>query len=97
MSFTTFMFEEYVRLVLFVERFPVKQCLIAENVYSFGNFLSLLPENSVIFVATSFPCPDLTVIGRSNGMLGLVGDRSVLIHCGWGPGGSFYLSLTSSL
>ena len=37
-SFMTFMFEEYVRLVLFVERFPVKQCLIAETVYFFGNF-----------------------------------------------------------
>ena len=34
----TFMFEEYVRLVLFVERFPVKQCFIEETVYFFGNF-----------------------------------------------------------
>ena len=37
-SFMTLMFEEYVRLVLFVERFPVKQCLIEETVYFFGNF-----------------------------------------------------------
>ena len=55
-------------------------------------FLSLLPEDSVIFLAAGFPCPDLTVIGRGNGLLGLAGDRSVLIHCGWAV--LYYLSLT---
>ena len=45
--------------------------------------LSLLPEDSPIFVGAGFPCPDLTIIGRGNGLLGLAGDRSVLIHCGW--------------
>ena len=55
-------------------------------------FLSLLPEDSVIFLAAGFPCPDLTVIGRGNGLLGLAGDRSVLIHCGWAV--LCYLSLT---
>lgn len=69
--------------------FNCRNCLLLRQ------FLSLLPEDSVIFVATSFPCPGLTVIGRSNGMLGLVGDRSVLIHCGWAV--LCYLSLTSSL
>ena len=46
-------------------------------------FLSLLPEDSVIFLGAGSPCPDLTIIGRGQGLLGLAGDRSVLIHCVW--------------
>ena len=66
--------------------------LIQNHCLILKQFLSLLPEDSVIFLAAGFPCPDLTVIGRGNGLLGLAGDRSVLIHCGWAV--LYYLSLT---
>ena len=66
--------------------------LIQNHCLILKQFLSLLPEDSVIFLAAGFPCPDLTVIGRGNGLLGLVGDRSVLIHCRWAV--LYYLSLT---
>ena len=55
-------------------------------------FLSLLPEDSVIFLGAGSPCPDLTIIGRGQGLLGLAGDRSVLIHCVWAV--VYYLSFT---
>ena len=58
---------------------------------SYVNF-SLLPEDSVIFLAAGSPCPDLTIIGRGQGLLGLAGDRSVLIHCVWAV--AYYLSFT---
>lgn len=67
--------------------------LIQDNCLLLRQFISLLPSNSVIFVAAGFPCPDLTIIGRGKGVLGVVGDRSVLLHCGWAV--LYYLSLTS--
>lgn len=54
--------------------------------------LSLLPEDSTKCVGAGFPCPDLIIFGRGNGLLGLVGDRSVLIHCGWAV--LYFLSCT---
>ena len=41
--------------------------LIQNHCLILKQFLSLLPEDSVIFLAAGFPCPDLTVIGRGNG------------------------------
>ena len=46
-------------------------------------FLSLLPKDCIIFFGAGSPCPDLTIIGRGNGILGLTGNRSVHIHCVW--------------
>ena len=66
--------------------------LIQNHCLILKQFLSLLPDDSVIFLAAGFPCPDLTIIGRGNGLLGLAGDRSVLIHCGWAV--LYFLSLT---
>ncbi len=57
--------------------------LITNHCLLLRQFLSLLPEDSVIFLAAGSPCPDLTIIGRGQGLLGLAGDRSVLIHCVW--------------
>ena len=76
------------------------QTFYAQDVWSLINnhclllrqFLSLLPEDSVMFLAAGSPCPDLTIIGRGQGLLGL-GDRSVLIHCFWAV--IYYLSFTS--
>ena len=63
----------------------------AENVWSIidqhclllRQLLSLLPPDCVIFFGAGSPCPDLTIIGRGNGVLGLTGNRSVHIHCVW--------------
>lgn len=44
-------------------------------------FLSLLPKDCTIFFGAGSPCPDLTIIGRGNGTLGLTGNRSVHILC----------------
>ena len=66
--------------------------LIQDNCLLLRQFLSLLPEDSIIFVAAGFPCPDLTIIGRGKGALGVVGDRSVLLHSGWAV--LYFLSLT---
>ena len=76
------------------------QTFYAQDVWSLINhhcllirqFLSLLSEDSVIFLAAGSPCPDLTIIGRGQGLLGLAGDRSVLIHCVWAV--AYYLSFT---
>lgn len=40
-------------------------------------------HNCTIFFGAGSPCPDLTIIGRGNGLLGLTGNRSVHIHCVW--------------
>ena len=66
--------------------------LIDHHCLLIRQFLSLLPEDSVIFLAAGSPCPDLTIIGRGQGLLGLAGDRSVLIHCVWAV--VYYLSFT---
>ena len=66
--------------------------LIEQNCLLLRQFISLLPENCVIFLGAGSPCPDLTVIGRGNGVLGLTGDRSVHIHCVWAV--LFFLSHT---
>ena len=66
--------------------------LIHHHCLILRQFLSLLPEDSIIFLGAGSPCPDLTIIGRGQGLLGLVGDRSVLIHCVWAV--VYYLSLT---
>ena len=63
----------------------------AENVWSLidqhclllRQLLSLLPPDCVIYFGAGSPCPDLTIIGRGNGVLGLTGNRSVHIHCVW--------------
>ena len=55
--------------------------LISNHCLLLRQFLSLLPEDTVIFLGAGSPCPDLTIIGRGQGVLGLAGDRSVLIHC----------------
>ena len=65
--------------------------LINNHCLLLRQFLSLLPEDSIIFLAAGSPCPDLTIIGRGQGLLGLR-DRSVLIHCVWAV--VYYLSLT---
>ena len=66
--------------------------LITNHCLLLRQFLSLLPEDSVIFLGAGSPCPDLTIIGRGQGLLGLAGDRSVLIHCVWAV--IYYLSFT---
>ena len=66
--------------------------LIDHHCLLIRQFLSLLPEDSVIFFAAGSPCPDLTIIGRGQGLLGLAGDRSVLIHRVWAV--VYYLSFT---
>lgn len=66
--------------------------LIQDNCQLLRQFLSLLPPDSTIFVAAGFPCPDLTIIGRGKGVLGVAGDRSVLLRCGWAV--LYFLSLT---
>ena len=57
--------------------------LIEQNCLLLRQFLSLTPDNAIIFLGAGSPCPDLTVIGRGKGVLGLTGDRSVHIHCVW--------------
>ena len=57
--------------------------LIMDSCLLLRQFLSLLPPDSVIFVGAGSPCQDLTSIGRGKGSLGLIGDRSVHIHCVW--------------
>ena len=66
--------------------------LIQDSCLLLRQFLSLLPPDSTIFVAAGFPCPDLTIIGRGKGVLGVAGDRSVLLHSGWAV--LYFLSLT---
>ena len=66
--------------------------LISNHCLLLRQFLSLLPEDTVIFLGAGSPCPDLTIIGRGQGVLGLAGDRSVLIHCVWAV--VYYLSFT---
>ena len=56
-------------------------------------FLSLLPKDCIIFFGAGSPCPDLTIIGRGNGILGLTGNRSVHIHCVWAV--LYFLSKTA--
>ena len=64
-----------------------KHCLLLRQ------FLSLLPKDCTIFFGAGSPCPDLTIIGRGNGVLGLTGNRSVHIHCVWAV--LYFLSKTS--
>ena len=66
--------------------------LIDQNCLLLRQFLSLLPDNAIIFFEAGSPCSDLTVIGRGKGVLGLTGDRSVHIHCVWAV--LYYLSKT---
>ena len=57
--------------------------IIDQHCLLLRQLLSLLPPDCVIFFGAGSPCPDLTIIGRGNGVLGLTGNRSVHIHCVW--------------
>ena len=62
--------------------------------FEFDDFQFLLTHLEPLFTPKKkTPCPDLTIIGRGNGVLGLAGNRSVHIHCVWAV--LYFLSKTS--